>query len=152
LDDEEYVIMASLDLSSAFDPVNINLVIKRLTKIGLPCDVIRLISSWLRERSFYVSIDGENSVLYNLLLHTVQGSILGPVLYAIFVTPMFDLAELSAFVDDTFIPMSNTSLTKLITDLEKKIEAITKWLKKSGLIVNKKKLRLVYFIKMILNK
>jgi hypothetical protein len=64
--------------------------------------------------------------LYDLLLGTVQGSILGPVLYAIFVSPMFDLEELSAFADDTFIPMSNTSLTKLITDMEKKIEAITK--------------------------
>ena len=147
LDDEEYVIVASLDLSSAFDLVNINLLIERLSKIGLPCDVIRLISSWLRERSFYVSIDGENSVLYDLLLGTVQGSILGPVLYAIFVSPMFDLEELSAFADDTFIPMSNTSLTKLITDMEKKIEAITKWLKKSGLIVNQNKTEACLFYK-----
>ena len=147
LDDEEYVIVASLDLSSAFDLVNINLLIKRLSKIGLPCDVIRLISSWLRERSFYVSIDGENSVLYDLLLGTVQGSILGPVLYAIFVSPMFDLEELSAFADDTFIPMSNTSLTKFITDMEKKIEAIIKWLKKSGLIVNQNKTEACLFYK-----
>ena len=147
LDDEEYVIMASLDLSSAFDLVNIDLLIKRLKKVGLPSDIVNLISCWLRNRSFYVNIDGENSILYDLLLGTVQGSILGPVLYAIFVSPMFDLADLSAFADDTFIPMSNSSITKLITDMEKSIEAITKWLKQSGLIVNQEKTEACLFYK-----
>ena len=147
LDNEDYVILASLDLSSAFDLVNIDLLIKRLKIIGLPKDVIDLISAWLSERSFYVSIDGVNSVIFDLLLGTVQGSILGPVLYAIFVSPIFDIADLSAFADDTFIPKSNSSLPRLIVDMEKSLEAITKWLKKSGLIVNQAKTECCLFYK-----
>ena len=52
LDDEDYVIVASIDLSSAFDLVNINLLLKRLKIIGLPNDLIELISVWLRNRLF----------------------------------------------------------------------------------------------------
>ena len=53
LDDDEFVAMASLDLSAAFDVVNVPLLIKRLDIIGLPGDVIMLIETWLTERFFY---------------------------------------------------------------------------------------------------
>jgi hypothetical protein len=66
LDDNEYVMVASLDLSSAFDVVNINLLVKRLRIICLPNDVIELITVWLKDRSKYLSLDGQNSVLWNL--------------------------------------------------------------------------------------
>jgi predicted house-cleaning noncanonical NTP pyrophosphatase (MazG superfamily) len=129
LDDDDYVLTTSIDLSSAFDLVNVDLLIKRLIKIGLPEDLIELIESWLKNRSYYVSIDGEDSILYDLLLGTVQGSILGPVLYSIFVSPLFKIADLELFADDSFITKSNESLTELIKDMEKSLEAITKWLK-----------------------
>jgi hypothetical protein len=65
---------------------------------------VDLIEVWLSDRLFYVSVDGKNSVLYKLVLGTGQGSILGPVLYAIFVAPLFDFEMLLAFADDIFIP------------------------------------------------
>ena len=58
---------------------------------------------------------------------------------------MFDKHFLFAFADDTFIPKFNTSLPNLIESMEKTIEAITKWLKKSGLIVNEAKTELCLF-------
>jgi hypothetical protein len=101
------VLVASLDLSAALDIVNTNLLIKRLKIVGLSEDVIDLFEVWLKERSYYVSIDGVNSVLFDLLLGTLQGSILGLVLYAIFVTPMFDIDFFLSFANDTCIPKSN---------------------------------------------
>ena len=53
------VLMASLDLSSAFDVVNVELLMKRLEIVGLPNDILKLISTWLGCRHFYVSIKGE---------------------------------------------------------------------------------------------
>ena len=147
LDDDDYVLTTSIDLSSAFDLVNVDLLIKRLIKIGLPEDLIELIESWLKNRSYYVSIDGEDSILYDLLLGTVQGSILGPVLYAIFVSPLFKIADLELFADDSFITKSNESLTELIKDMEKSLEAITKWLKQSGMKVNQNKTEAFLFYK-----
>jgi hypothetical protein len=49
IDDEEYVVVASIDLSSAFDLVNVNLLLKRLLIIGLPNNVVSLIAVWLKK-------------------------------------------------------------------------------------------------------
>ena len=56
--------MASLDLSAAFDIVDIEPLLKRLRIIGLPDDLIRLISIWLKDRNYYISFDGKSSTLY----------------------------------------------------------------------------------------
>jgi hypothetical protein len=101
----------------------------------------------LKNRSFYVSIDGKNSILYDLLLGRVQGSILGPVLFAIFVSQLFKIAGLEFFADESFVTKSNESLTELITDMEKTLEAITKWLKQSGMKVNQNKTEACLFYK-----
>ena len=147
LDNDQFVLLASLDLSAAFDLVNVDLLMKRLKIVGLPEDITDLIEIWLRDRSFYVSIDGSNSILFDLLLGTVQGSILGPILYAIFVSPLFDIDEFDAFADDTYIPKCNSEIRILVDDMEKSLEAITKWLKKSGLKVNQDKTEVCLFYK-----
>ena len=147
LDEDNYVLVSSIDLSSAFDVVNIKLLLKRLRIIGLPDDVIDLIKVWLENRFYYVSIDGKNSVLFDLLLGTVQGSVLGPVLYAIFVSPIFDIDDMLAFADDNFITQIHSSKNSLITNMEKALESITKWMKKSGLKVNESKTELCLFFK-----
>jgi hypothetical protein len=152
LDNDEFVLVASLDLSSAFDVVDIKLLIKRLYIFGLPANVIELIEVWLKDRLYYVSLDGHNSVLFDVFLGTVQGSILGPFLYAIFVSPIFDKEFMLAFADDIFVPKNNNSTTDLIDDMEKTLESITKWLKKSGLVVNAAKTDLCLFTRKTLNK
>ena len=147
LDEDKSVLLASLDLSAAFDVVNIELLIKRMQIVGLPQDVIDLVEIWLKNRMFYVSIDGVNSCLYDLLLGTVQGSILGPVLYAIFVSPVFDLEKLFAFADDKFVPKIGDNLPELVKTMEDSIEAIRTWIKKSGLKINENKTEICLFNK-----
>ena len=58
----KFAIMASLDLSSAFDLVNIKVLLTRLRQIGLPADVVNLVAIWLSNRFFYVNAKGNNSV------------------------------------------------------------------------------------------
>ena len=53
MDDDNLAIMASLDLSSAFDMVNVDLLLKRLTIMGLPEDLVSLIKVWLQNRSYF---------------------------------------------------------------------------------------------------
>ena len=52
LDGYEYVQMALLDLSSAFDVVNVELLIKGLKILGLQSDMVSLISKWITPRYF----------------------------------------------------------------------------------------------------
>ena len=109
--------MASVDLSAAFDVVNIDLLIERLRIIGLPSDVVELIKCWLKNRSFYVEVNGLNSMFYDINSGTIQGSILGPILYAIYVSPLFDLTDLSNFADDNFALSWNLSKQTVITQM-----------------------------------
>ena len=139
--------MASLDLSAAFDIVNINLLLKRLTIIGLPNDVINLISIWLKDRLCYVNLKNSNSFIFASLFGTVQGSILGPILYAIFVSPLFDIEKLSNFADDNFLIEWNKSKIRLVAEMQGKIERITTWLVGSGLKVNPAKTEICLFHK-----
>ncbi len=64
---------------------------------------------------------------------TVHGSVLGPVLYVMYVSPLFDLAIITNFADDNFVVLWNKVLCNLIVDHEKELEIILKWLKDSGL-------------------
>ena len=144
-DTNNYALMASLDLSAAFDLVNVGLLIKRLRILGMPMDLVKLIEIWLTERKFYVELDGQVSHVLESEDGTIQGSVLGPILYAIFVSPLFDLANLTNFADDNFILEFNAKVNELIPNMERKLEMITKWLKDSGLKVNEKKTELCLF-------
>ena len=145
VDDDMSVLMASLDLSAAFDVVNVELLLKRLTIIGLPSDVVELISVWLNSRHFYVCIDGESSFIHQSSVGTVQGSVLGPILYSLFVSPLLDLEKLTLFADDNYALVWNKHRGQLITEMQSKLEKITKWLKDSGLKVNEAKTELCLF-------
>ena len=147
LDDSNYVLMASVDLSAAFDVVNIDLLIERLRIIGLPSDVVDLIECWLKNRSFYVEVNGLNSMFYDINSGTIQGSILGPILYAIYVSPLFDLADLSNFADDNFALSWNLNKQTVIDQMQIKLKIITTWLRDSGLKVNEQKTELCLFYK-----
>jgi hypothetical protein len=55
--DCKYGLVSSLDNSPAFNVVSIEWLLKRLKFVGLPKDIIQLISVWLIDRSFYVIVD-----------------------------------------------------------------------------------------------
>jgi hypothetical protein len=137
--------MASLDLSAEFDVVNIKLLIKRLKIVGLPADIIDLIETWLSVRHCYVTVNDVCSNFYSSTMGTVQGSILGPFLYAIYVSPTFDLKALTNFADDNFIVRWNSDLQALISKLENDLGLIIAWLRDSGLKVNESKTEVCLF-------
>ena len=145
LDEDNYALMASVDLSAAFDVVNIDLLLIRLGVIGLPGDLVGLIEVWLRNRFFYVEVADHNSNLFEIHTGTIQGSILGPILYAIYVSPLFDLTDLSNFADDNFILSINKTKQLAIFLMESKLHIIIKWLTDSGLKVNESKTELCLF-------
>ena len=78
LNDGEFALLANLDLSSAFDVVNVKLLLKRMRIAGLPSDIVKLIEIWLVERRCFVTVNGKNSFIKMSDIGTVQGSILGP--------------------------------------------------------------------------
>ena len=145
LDEDNYVLMSSIDLSAAFDVVNIDLLLTRLAVLGIPGDVVSLIEIWLKNRCYYVDINSITSCFFESNSGTIQGSILGPILYAIYVSPLFDLTDLSNFADDNFILTWNVDKETANIEMSNKLNLISKWLKDSGLKVNELKTEICLF-------
>ena len=102
MDDNNYVAVASLDLSSAFDVVNIGLLLTRLTIMGLPQDIVGLLKVWLADRVAYVEVEGSCSEFFDTTSGTVQGSVLGPVLFNLFISPLLENSSGPAYVDNSY--------------------------------------------------
>ena len=92
-------------------------------------------------------LEWDNSYIYHTGVRAVQGSICGPMLYALCVSPIFDIAMLTMFADDNYVICYNKHLVQLITDMKHTLELIIKWLKESGLKVNDEKTELYLFYK-----
>lgn len=93
----------------------------------------------------YVDVNGECSIFVNILAGTLQGSCLGPILFALFIAPIFDLTSCVTYADDNFsIEVSNT-LDETIGKVKLKAEFLATWLKDSGLKVNSDKTEFCIF-------
>jgi hypothetical protein len=130
-----------------FDLVNVKLLLKRLETVGIPEDLIYLVKVWVEHIYYYISLDGKNLIKFDLLLGTVQGSVLGPVLNAIFVSPILDIVPVLSFAEHNYTIESNTSKVELVKDMEKSLEAITKWLWISEIKVNQEKTEMCLYFK-----
>ena len=81
------VVSLLLDLSAAFDTVDHGLLLHRLnTRFGIKGKVLAWFKSYLTDRSQFVSIDGSNSSHSDLMYGVPQGSVLGPILYLLYVS------------------------------------------------------------------
>ena len=135
----------SLDLSAAFDVVNVELLLKLMSIIGLPPDLIELVRKWLTNRYFHVSIDCTSSCIHNCNLGMDQRLILGPILNAIFISPLLDLNDITLFADDNYTLVWTKCTITLKADMQSKLELITNWLNHSGLKINEEKTELCLF-------
>ena len=120
-----------LDLSKAFDRVPHQRLLLKLTSHGIDGDIYRWIKSWLSDRKQSVILNGSHSSWQNVSSGVPQGSVLGPLLFIIFINDI-DLAvdtlhtALSKFADDT------KGVRQIITDedaqqLQKDLDNLFKW-------------------------
>ena len=70
---------------------------------------------------------------------------MGPILYAIYVSPLFDLTDLSNFADENFALTRNVCKQTVNNQMKSKLEKIVIWLQDSGLKVNESKMELCLF-------
>ena len=145
MDQDQYVGMASMDLSAAFDVVKVDLLLERLTKMGMPPDITNLLEVWLIYQQSYVEVHNCCSQYYDSNCGTVQGSILGPVLFSPFVSPLLEKEDVISYADDNYLIKGNKVKEIALQRLQFQLERVMKWLTNSGLKVNAEKTELVIF-------
>ena len=125
-------IVIYLDFQKAFDTVPHKRLIARLEEIGITGKLLNWIEKWLKGRKQRVVINGKASQWIEVNSGVPQGSILGPLLFIIFINGIDEglMSDILKFADDTKIfgkAGTKESVNKLRADLQALLNWSEKW-------------------------
>ena len=133
-----------MDLSKAFDCLPHELLIAKMHAYGVGKNTLKLIYSYLKGRQQSVRINGTFSQWLEILSGVPQGSILGPILFNIFLNDFFyhvQSAEPFNFADDNNLSSHDKYLENLIVHLETAANESIDWLDENKMIANPTKFK-----------
>ena len=119
---ERNVGMVLLDLQKAFDTVDHSILLMKLEALGLSQDIIRWFHSYLSDRQQLADVSGTMSSYSKIACGVPQGSILGPLLFLIYVNDMAGALDekLLLYPDDSAILVSDKDVTSIELLLQKR--------------------------------
>ena len=144
LEDNDYVRCLMIDFSKAFDMVDHVILIPKLIKLGVPDLIVNWICSFLTGRSQQCKVNGRLSRTAGIGLSIVQGSGIGPVLYAVMKSDLHTLSELNdifKYADDTTLVVPEHS----DISIKDEYEHIKDWAVANKLVINQAKTKEIVF-------
>ncbi len=119
-----------LDFAKAFDRVSHSNLLYKLSSIGIQGNILKWITSFLSNRKQRVVVNGVKSSWTDITSGIPQGSVLGPILFIIFINdlPISVTSHIKIFADDTKIYNSIDNSTLLQDDLNNLVAWSKKWL------------------------
>lgn len=139
LDESKPCLCVFLDLSKAFDTVSHELLLQTLEDIGLREVTLKLFKSYISNRPQRVRINNELSESMIIKYGVPQGTVLGPILFSIYIDGLFSLrsrGEIVGFADDTAIFYKADSWTDLRILAEDDLSLIKNWFDNRLLTIN----------------
>lgn len=136
-----------LDLSKAFDSVNREILLFKLSKCGIRGNMLKLLKSYLNNRSQYVCGGSNRSNLVDVDVGVPQGSVLGPLLFIVHINDMQFCTSMKVlnFADDTLFYMKFKNKNNMEIKLNNELDKIYSWLNNNHLRVNTSKTKYMVF-------
>ena len=121
--------MILIDLQKAFDTINHEILLKKLEAIGFPDKCIRWFRSYLYERIFFTEIENRLSDFGKVSCDVPQGSILGPLLFLIYVNDMPQAVKSNLFLyaDDSCLMYQHRDVEETQKQQNKDSENVCDW-------------------------
>ena len=136
-----------MDLSKAFDCLPHDLLIAKLKAYGFGQHSLRFLYSYLSNRKHIVRISSSFSEWLELVLGVPQGSVLGPILFNIFINDLLfsvDGSDICNFADDNTLYVCDSSIDNVMRRLNADMSTISEWFKRNYLVVNPEKFQLIF--------
>eukprot|EP00116_Pleurobrachia_bachei_P004794 sb/3465056/ len=134
-----------LDFSKAFDRVDLRLLMKKMRRYGFSEGVCKWIESFLTDRTQTVVVSGTKSGVRVIISGVPQGTVLGPLLFLIFVNDLPDCVKnsiVSLFADDTRLGKRISTVADCHL-LQEDLTAVTRWAESNNMLLNEKKYELI---------
>ena len=128
-----------IDFSRAFDTVNHSILLKKLNYYGIKGQILQLLTSYLSDRKQYVSYGGRESTLLEVDIGVPQGSVLGPLLFIIFINDIINITQLAKcvlFADDCNLFVTHTSREALYRIANQILHELYQYCCSNRLIIN----------------
>ena len=148
LDDDEFACGVFLDFQKAFDTVNHKILLKKLEHYGVRGHALKWFTSYLSGRKQYTTVSNIDSQLKDISYGVPQGSVLGPLLFLIYINDLnraITYSYIRHFADDTSILYRDKSLRKINQRINHDLKNIVEWLRANRIALNTNKTKIVLF-------
>ena len=146
---KEHALAIFCDLRKAFDTVPHHLLLKKLSKLGIRGTNLLWFKSYLSGRRQFVHIGGVSSSMLEIILGVPQGSILGPLLFLLYINdlPLCTKILVLMFADDTTLLASGKNLVELYQYVNEQLHIICTFFRLNRLALHPKKTQYILFSK-----